>query len=149
MKIDLGDGYWEIKDSPTRGDRAWVEDQGRRAGFQTIREMESEGIDFEKLQNVAETRTPAAATETRSKTDQEENFWLARCTTGWSFPEEVNLDGVLERTDAECGPVLEKMYQLYGWSESSEDEAEGKDLSAEPSLFQSRTNGSRVGTRQL
>ena len=148
MKVPLGDGYWEIKDSPTRGDRAWVEEAGRRAGFATIREMKDEGIDFEQLQNVADTRT-TTTTETKGKTDQEENLWLARCTIAWSFPEEINLEGVLERTDAECRPVLEKMYQLYGWGESSEDEAEGKGLSAEQSLFQNRTNGSRVGTRQL
>ena len=114
-RIKLSNGWWEIKEHLTRGDRRKIDRHSQEIAIGSVNQMKAAGVDIAELQNL----TPR---EDRANPD-EDDMMLVVGTIAWSWDEPVTLESVYERDEAATEIVLERMKNLYQTRSTAERDA--------------------------
>jgi hypothetical protein len=112
-RIQLGDGqWWEFKKELTVGDDRKIADYARSKSFELMQELKQSGMGLGELRSMADESKPATNGDRPSTTD-EDVARLLFCTVAWSFKDEVNEEGLNERSKRHADMVLAGMASLY------------------------------------
>ena len=124
IRVDLPSGnWWEIKSDITRADKRHIDNLVSELAFDTMDKLEKRGLSVDKLSGLSSPDTSGP----RKWGSEEEEAYLVRCSTAWSWDSEISSESIGERSNKDVERVIAKMRDLY----IEDDDKEGKSLSDE------------------
>tara|TARA_Y100000310_G_scaffold320005_1_gene375957 strand:+ start:123 stop:575 length:453 start_codon:yes stop_codon:yes gene_type:complete len=124
IRVDLPSGnWWEIKSDITRADKRHIDNLVSELAFDTMDKLEKRGLSVDKLSGLSSPDTSGP----RKWGNEEEEAYLVRCSTAWSWDSEISSESIGERSNKDVERVIAKMRDLY----IEDDDKEGKSLSDE------------------
>jgi hypothetical protein len=91
--------------------------------FETMSKLEKRGLSVDKLSGLSSPDTSGP----RKWGNEEEEAYLVRCSTAWSWDSEISSESIGERSNKDVERVIARMRDLY----IEDDDKEGKSLSDE------------------
>lgn len=124
VRVELASGsWWEIKGELTRADKRHIDRQVESSAFETMSRIEERGLSMEKLSGLSSPDTSGP----RKWGSEEEEAYLLRCSTAWSWSNDISVESIGDRSNKDADRVLNRMRELY----LEDDDKEGKSLSGE------------------
>ena len=124
IRVDLPSGnWWEIKSDITRADKRHIDNLVSELAFDTMDKLEKRGLSVDKLSGLSSPDTSGP----RKWGNEEEEAYLVRCSTAWSWDSEISSESIGERSNKDVDRVIARMRELY----LEDDDKEGKSLSDE------------------